>query len=234
VKTAKHLPRESWSDQRLDKLFRHYNAVYWKNRLATFLMFNKELPWGLGIYFPDLNAVVIDVSKHRSDRHVRSTVLHEMCHIAAGGPGHNSRFMAQAERLLRLKAPIAVGVAEAQMRVDVNAVAIPAKFKLCRRAIKREAARLQRAVEAHGDKPVTISLTKDQFVAAFYNAAAKEGLTWQQASLELATPLGCFDIDGNPIDVMKGWIGEARKAHRKGRRYWLAIQRARRSLGLVD
>lgn len=56
------------------------------------------------------------MSVTQSDREIRSTMLHEMGHLAANdaaGPDHGSKFLAQIESLLRQKAPLTIGFPEA-------------------------------------------------------------------------------------------------------------------------
>jgi len=65
-----------------------------------------------GHCFIEQREIRIDIDRHDgNDREIRSTLLHEMCHVAAG-PHHNSRFFLEIERLLRQKAPITLSFSE--------------------------------------------------------------------------------------------------------------------------
>jgi predicted SprT family Zn-dependent metalloprotease len=99
----------------------------------------------MGRFDPRTHTIKIDVARHRSDRELRSTLLHEMCHVAAhrkGGRGHDVKFFEQLEQLLRKKAPITIEDPEAG-KARVQSELVPARFPLLKRKMDRIAAKEQ-------------------------------------------------------------------------------------------
>jgi hypothetical protein len=104
-----------WTEQRLVYLFVRYNRRFWRGRLPKVRVCAVALEGSLGEWDTEEREIRIDV-RHQSDREIRSTMLHEMAHLAANataGHDHGSKFWAQIERLLRQKAPITIGFPEA-------------------------------------------------------------------------------------------------------------------------
>jgi|ERR1700678_2560676 SprT-like family len=93
------------------------------------------MPEVMGLCEWKRKVITIDVERHKSDREVRSTLLHEMAHAAAsirGSRGHDPKFFAQLEKLLRLRAPIAIDTPEAG-GVRILANLVPSRFPLLKR-----------------------------------------------------------------------------------------------------
>jgi hypothetical protein len=142
------MEKETWADARLGRLLDHYNMKYWKNKLPKVrVQRNDDLDDALGMCYGSDKHIEINVAADRSDFGVRSTLLHEMCHLASGDAfkdngGHDSRFFAQLEKLLRMQVPINLGHGENPN--DSGFLAVPSKFRLCRAAMKKYTRRMDR------------------------------------------------------------------------------------------
>ena len=169
----------------------------------------------------------VDVRHHRSDRALRSTLLHEMCHAVAGsGTRHNSPFFAQLEHLLSRRAPIGLGFPE---NPEGRAVAsIPARFVCCRRLYKttfdREQRRLDRLLRRHRSPALTV----EDIIDEFYEAA-NEGMTWRDTVAELGRRYRFLDIDGRPLPIVANLLPKLRRAHHRGHEH-ARVEQANRKL----
>src|SRR5579864_3548090 len=102
-----------WTEQRLQRLYARYNCRFWAGRLRAVRVRISDLADCYGEWDVEQQQIRIDIERHaNNDREIRSTLLHEMAHVAAG-PWHKSKFWLQIERLLRQRAPITVGFPEA-------------------------------------------------------------------------------------------------------------------------
>jgi hypothetical protein len=175
--------------------------------------------------------ISVDVKKHRSDRDIRSTVLHEMCHAAAaeGKRYHGYKFWAQIEHLLREKAPITVDSPETG-GLKILAGVIPKRFPLSRammqKAEKRRAAKVERSFRAHPEMPVEI-IGRGEILNYFHDVATNDGLTWREALRAAGSDYGIIDVEGK---ATRQWaasvIAKARKAYRRWRRDFLESKMA--------
>src|ERR1700722_3058469 len=68
----------AWSENRLQDIFAHYNRKYWQGRLPAYRLFVATMPEAMGLCESRSKLITLDVERHKSDREVRSTVLHEM------------------------------------------------------------------------------------------------------------------------------------------------------------
>jgi hypothetical protein len=99
----------AWPDDRLQRLFDSSASRFWPGRLhgwraVAHYICDKDV---VAFCDPDRKRVVIDLTRCNSNRAVRYILLHEMCHAVTGG-GHDMRFFAEVERLLRLGVPVSV------------------------------------------------------------------------------------------------------------------------------
>jgi predicted SprT family Zn-dependent metalloprotease len=135
--------------ERLRRLFERYNRLYWQQKLPHCRVIAARLQKSVGRFDPRNRTIKIDVAKHRSDRELRSTLLHEMCHVAAhraGSRGHDAKFFEQMEQLLRKSAPVTINNPEAAAAHIFRDI-IPSRFPLLKHHIERVEARRRRAVE---------------------------------------------------------------------------------------
>jgi hypothetical protein len=214
-----------WTDQRLDRLFRRYNHLYWSGRLPLYsLRVEEQNSDHVGLCECEKRTILI-VVKGRSDRAIRSTVLHEMCHAAAPRPEnhgyHGYAFWKQVEMLLRKRAPITIKNAEAP-RISLLGGSIPARFPLSRKLVERLERRRQRLVLRMLEGTTSgIVISHRNIIEEFGGAEAAES-PWQRARLLLGHEYGLLDVGGNPKNKWATRIIErGRKVHAKARREYL-------------
>ena len=163
--------------------------------------------------------IEIDLQRHPSDRELRSTILHEMCHAVAGqnSKGHDSLFFVQLEHLLRERAPITVGFPENPEGGSIASV--PTRFVRCRRLLKPLYERQQRAFERRMGTRLSKSrkITGEDIAGRFYLAAFENNVKWQDALQVIGREYSFLDIDGRPMPFAEERVPELRKAHRRGR-----------------
>ena len=211
-----------WTNERLSRLFDRYNTLYWKGRLKRWKAVNEALDGSpLGLCDGRRRRLTVDCSKHSSDKAVRSTLLHEMCHVATPGEriAHGSRFWSQLEMLLRKGALIQVGYAEAPgLRV-----APPPRFRRARRAFlkahdRRVGAALRQLKQA-GRLEEEQVITIEDIAKAFEDAALLHGANWRHALLGvLGQYTGMLDVDLKPSSSMQRYLPLFRKHHQRGLR----------------
>lgn len=105
-----------WTEARLKRLFDRYNRKFWRGRLKSYTVRVKDLSGRTMATCDDkLCALFIDAAKHKTDREIRATLLHEMAHAATPKdyPAHGYQFWGQLEMLLRKGAPVSIGFPEA-------------------------------------------------------------------------------------------------------------------------
>lgn len=203
-----------WTDRRLERLYARHNAKYWSGALPDDIAITNEVSeeGNLGTFYRTEAAIVIDVSRHTSDRGVRDTVLHEMCHVAtpdsAANGGHDSAFFEQLERLLTLGASVSVGFAEAGGLRHLHQ--IPERFALCRAKFKREADRWQRQIARDFAGERAADLSPEMIEDDLVNAAI-EGLTWKQAAAVVGREYALVDLDGAILPEYVTWFEAARE-----------------------
>ncbi len=124
---------QAWTKERLENLVCRYNRLYWRGRLPQLRIVTEGKAESLGLCDWRRRTIIINVAKCRDGREVRSTLLHEMAHVAT--PTHDKHdisFFAELEHLLQQRAPISVRNPEArQMRLLHGR--IPARFPLLQR-----------------------------------------------------------------------------------------------------
>ena len=104
--------KTEWNQKRLQRLFERYNRKYWRGRLPPYRVMQAERLDVLGSCYYRKRIIEIDTGQHDSERHIRATLLHEMVH-AATRSGHDVRFFAQMERLLRRGALVTIETGDA-------------------------------------------------------------------------------------------------------------------------
>ena len=213
------MPPTNWTDRRLQKLFQRYRTRYWprRRRLLRYRVAFGELANVMGECRYADRLIVINLPCHRSDRELRSTLLHEMCHAVAGpGTRHNSPFFEQLEHLLSQGAPIAVGFPENPEGGSV--ASIPARFVRCRRLFQPVADRRQRSVarqfrqRGHKLHQVAVGEIADEF-----HQAASAEWKWREALAVIGRQYGFLDIDWRPLPFAEKFLPELRRAYRRGR-----------------
>jgi hypothetical protein len=175
--------KKTLPDKRLSQLFQRYNQLYWSGKLPEYRIVDAPTLGCLGRCDPRRRTIEIDVQKHKSERELRSTLLHEMCHVAAhrnGSRGHDAKFFEQLEQLLRKKAPISIADPEAG-KARVQSELVPAQFPLLKRKMDRIAAKqrkpLERFIKANRLTPHDIS---DEEIIRDFEYQAWES-TWKEA-----------------------------------------------------
>jgi hypothetical protein len=197
-----------WNQERLERLFRTYNAKYWDGRLPAVgiaMRRNKGIRYQ-GKYCDECNVIEINLSALTSDSHVRGTLLHEMAHHAAGrnSKSHDSLFFAQLEHLLAKRAPIQVTLAENEHRVSLDTV--PGRFRLCRAALRK----------AYASPGAPKTLSPDHLRAHVDAVAwrlAYNGVPWGTALQIVGTKYGLIDIDGRVIASRRPLVRSARRRY---------------------
>jgi SprT-like family len=102
--------RKTWTQSRLERLYRYYNRRYWQGRLPVYYIRIVCLADGtLALCSSKAKRrISIDVAQCRSDRELKASLLHEMCHVAARRPnadayarhgGHGRAFYRQLHKL---------------------------------------------------------------------------------------------------------------------------------------
>ena len=76
----------------------------------------------LGLCDLPTKRIFIHLPEHRSDRRVRGTILHELCHAAAAprSSGHDIHFFLEVEKLLAAGAPIRIPFFSYELGSDVD------------------------------------------------------------------------------------------------------------------
>ena len=191
----------AWSEKRLQDIFEHYKRKYWQGRLPAYRLVIATMSEAMGLCESRSKLITLDVERHKSDREVRSTVLHEMAHAAAfarGSRGHDPKFFGQVEKLLRLRAPIAIDTPEAG-GVRILANLVPSRFPLLKRKIDQMEARRSMALERLiAERNLQARLITDDGILREFEDAAME-LTWKEAVIALGLEHGLVDETGRPL-----------------------------------
>ena len=220
-------PKTAWTNERLRRLYRRYNRRFWGGKLPDFSIRLGTVGKLFGQCDGKKKVITINVGLHPSDREIRSTILHEMCHAAADGgkrpQGHGYPFWAQIEHLLRQRAPITVGFPETP-GLTILANAVPRRFPLARRAMARVERQRAHAVEryARTHQLTTHKVGVKEILGYFEEAVTVEGLNWRQSLRAIGTECGLIDVGGNSTsEWAAGVIAQTRKAYRRQRRDFL-------------
>jgi|HubBroStandDraft_6_1064221.scaffolds.fasta_scaffold204096_2 hypothetical protein len=220
-----------WSDERLRKLFDHYNRLYWRGQLSGYRVvladLSKERAWG----HCEWKKKIIRIDQHSPQ--LRGTLLHEMAH-AASRSGHTVPFFAQLERLLKRGAPVTVEASEAG-DVEILSDVVPKRFPLLRakmqRAEKRRASQVLRF--AREKKLKTYTMTDDMIARRFANAAME--MTWKPALVSVGLQHGLTDESGRPLNAWaRRVIRAGRRAYRRARRDYLEYEHRCRQLAEMN
>lgn len=148
----------------------------------------------------------MDIEAHASDKEIRSTLLHEMAHAAAGSgsTSHGSHFWEQIEHLLQKGAPISVGSSETGGLSLVRGV-VPATFPLARQALNRAQKIEERKIRQwakSGEFDGEDVIDQNYVVERFEEAATTQSIdSPETAALVVGAELGLTDIDGKPLDA---------------------------------
>ncbi len=226
-----------WTDARLARLYERYRRLYWRGRLPEFTVRVAELTRCVGLCEWTTRVVTVDVAQHDSDREVRSTLLHEMCHVAAvrGGTAHGSRFMRQLERLLRLGAPVTLDLPETGNAPTLSAV--PARFRRCRGVLRAAYARERREVERQiaercaDSQPIEGAQLRGLILDGFEDAGMQR-VPWRAALWGIGREFHLIDIDGEPLSWARDLVRAGMTAWRRGRRAALEYDRAAAVFGV--
>jgi hypothetical protein len=96
---GRHILKTAWTVKRLERLYARYNWHFWQGRLphipVRIAQMKDELGLYKGLYEPNPQRITLDIRKHKNDREIRSTLLHEIAHAAAGERAsevHGSKF----------------------------------------------------------------------------------------------------------------------------------------------
>lgn len=216
----------TWSTDRLRRLYERYNRHYWAGKLPTWEIVIASLDDEMAHVDFRAQCLRIDIAQHSSDRAVRATLLHEMCHIAAGnhGTAHGSAFLEQMEKLLRLRAPVSMGFPETGGRPHL--FLIPKLFRLCRSKLRAACDRYQRDLRraTAGKK----ALDLEDVAVRDFEEAAGQGMSWPIARLYIGHELNLLDIDHRPLPWAKRILERGRRAHANAMRERKRIERAER------
>jgi hypothetical protein len=191
----------AWTEERLWDIFTQYNQKYWRGRLPVYRLVIATMPDAMGRCDWTRKVITIDVEQHKSDREMRSTLLHEMAHAAAsirGSRGHDLKFFAQLEKLLQLNAPIAIDTPEAgSVRILANLV--PRRFPLLKRKIDNAEARRSKPLEKLiAEQDLRVRLITDEDILLEFEDAAME-LPWKKAVIAVGLENGLVDETGRPL-----------------------------------
>ena len=211
-----------WSDERLRKLFDHYNRLYWRGKLSGYRVIladlSKERAWGLC----EWKKKIIRIDQHCPQ--LRGTLLHEMAH-AASRSGHTVPFFAQLERLLKRGAPVKVDASEAGNVTILNDV-IPRRFPLLRAKMQRaESQRARLLLKYTREKKLEFHTMTDDMIVREFGDAAME-VTWKRALVFIGLQYGLTDESGRPLNAWaRRVIRAGRRAYRRARRDYLEYER---------
>lgn len=221
----------AWAEDRLRRLFERYHRQFWHGKLSAFKIVIGSCDGALGQCDSKKRVITINIQSHKSDRQVRSTLLHEMCHAASPkSQGHDVKFFAQLEKLLESGAPIGVEQPEAG-RVKILQGVVPSRFPLLKRRMDRAGARRRKPIDALIQaKHLPVTEITDEYILHEFEELAWE-LTWKQALIFVGRENGLVDETGRPLNRRAaGVLKRAKNAYRRGRRRYLDDQYARKLL----
>ncbi len=220
----------TWTNDRLGRLLTHYRLRYWpaSRRLRSYRVEMRSLDKAFGECDFKRHMLFIDVSRHRSDLDIRSTLLHEMVHavVGVGRPGHGAPFWTHLESLLARRAPITVGFPELG-ESGRHLCMIPARFRRCRRMLAPVYRRSQRELKRESNR-LNLPEEKVDFERECEDAA-NEGLSWREVWTNQAILYGLVDMDGRLLAKAKPYRDECRRGYRRGRRLYLSSNRRLKS-----
>jgi SprT-like family len=213
--------KTKWNARRLQRLFERYNCTYFRRKLRGCSAVISSLPHGqLGVYMLSKRVIAIDVRKQTSDRELRGTVLHEMAHAAAhsrGSRGHDLKFFAELERLLRLGAPVTVDNAEAGY-VRILRDVVPPRFRLLKQKMERAEARRRKILKDYATvRNLELRRATDDQIVGYFESYGY--FTWREALVKIGPEVGLTDEVGR---VVSSWarrvLAQAKRTHSRARR----------------
>jgi hypothetical protein len=170
--------------------------------------------------------ITVDVVRHLCDAEIRSTLLHEMAHAASRtSKGHDLKFFAQLEKLLRKGARISIANPEAG-RVISLADVVPRRFPLLRRKMQvAESHRVSQMLAVmRNTNAAVIEVTGADIVRQFEDAALE--VTWKGGLAAIGLENGLVDETGRPVNRWAAQIiRRSRKAYMRSRRVYLNAKR---------
>ena len=220
----------TWSDERLGRLFERYNRIYWRGQLPRYRVASAKLERPvLGHCDWRKRVIEIDPAKHKSDRHVRRTLLHEMAH-AATRKGHGLKFFGEMERLLRRGALAAIETGDAGGGVSIYDDLVPRRFPLLRKRMQRLERRRQKKLDRYvAKKGLTSTYISNEQLASEFGEVDLGAFTWKNALLAVGLQYGLVDDTGRPVSAWaRRVVAKGKKVHRSARRWHLEEERLRR------
>jgi len=208
-----------WSQIELERAFERYRDRYWPGRLKNFKIAigPTRTAGAFGECVSDEHLIIVDRARHSTQYELRSTLLHEMAHAAAGvrSRGHDSKFFEQLERLLECRVRMSMGLPETGNLPSLTAV--PSRFPRCRRVLAKAYARQQTEIieMTKGQEPFDID---DEYLSDEFYEAGMQGLTWRQALAYLGRTYVLTDIDGHLMETNEASVRLYKHAHREGRK----------------
>lgn len=220
------MSKTRWNEHRLERLFERYNRIYWwHRRLPRYRVTVAKLDGFLGLCHWRRKHIEIDTDQHRNDRHIRRTLLHEMVHAATRG-GHDLRFFAQMERLLRRGALPTIETGDVG-RCKILDDVVPRRFPLLRAKVQRLESRRAREVErmaAKGKWP-SITVTNQMIIDEFGDCEA-EALPWKKVLACVGYEYGLTDAAGRPKNAWaRRIVARGKKVHAKAHRDHLQYEK---------
>jgi len=224
--------KTTWTDRHLQRLFDNYNKTYWCGKLPQHAVRVGKLNDCFGECNYKKREIVVDIDAHQDDRGICATLLHEMTHAAAGFcgvDGHGYKFYAQTERLLRLGAPVDVGMSETP-GLRILADVVPRRFHLARKAMERaEAARQRGVLRAAKNHPFR-KFTVGHILNDFESAALE--MTERAAVFCVGEKHGLLDVEGKPKSRRAArFIAKGRRAFRASRKNFLQTKKLEAAFG---
>jgi hypothetical protein len=225
--------KTTWNNQRLERLFANYNRRFWAARLKAIPVKLGACPGKTMGYWQSGKGITVDVMRHPSDREIRSTLLHEMCHHASGDTsglgGHGPKFFSQLERLLRQGAPVSIGSPETGGVVILSGV-VPKRFPLCCALMEKAERQREKEVYAVAAKEhasfsgETIGL--ETIAGQVERLVSENGVMPNMAIKCVSAEYGLTNIEGKPTSRWAGKVLKAaRKAAKRARHEYLAERR---------
>lgn len=214
-----------WSDERLTNLFDHYNRLYWRRKLPAYRIVRASLPGRLGLCESAKKLITIDPDQHENDRGVRGTVLHEMVH-AATQSGHDVKFFAQLERLLRRGALATIETGDAG-GIRFYGEVVPRRFPLLRKKMQRlEARRADPIKRLLAEKKISAETITGDMIVEDFRKPDVMALPWKRALLCIGLEYGLTDESGRPVNARaRSIVRKGKKVHSRARRDHLEYEK---------
>jgi hypothetical protein len=213
-----------WTNQRLTRLFGRYNRLYWSGKLPQYFLRLDEPNEEYVGWCDWQKRTIWIVVEGQTDRDIRSTLLHEMCHAATAPKTehHGYRFWGHVEALLRKRAPITIANSEAPT-VRFFGRSIPARFPLSRNVMERlERRRVLQVLRMGKAKGLREHVITDGNIVAQFGNEEVGMYPWAQALRLVGYEFGLLDVGGKPKDRWAAKIiAQGRRVHTTARRDYL-------------